>query len=512
LQLPVPVGAPPDLLYRLDTLCTCIVCKTFYITVVKVSVPKVELFFELGCCDFDDCCTMMNRALVVMPTIKQTASSYRTSVVDPANCSTMNCRPMPSPNALAEMVTAPRVRWDAVLRRLKNHPEEALSQCPIRPGDEEDSFGRIGHDRPCGGGNTVLHLALCRPYDSYYPSSTVVEALVRACPEAAWIGISTDDSPLHAACRRRATLETLRVLMDARPSVPRHDSRALLAFWESCSDLFGGDAELVRFCHEAHDREASSILVRLYHLLRYCTAPPDAIGSKRDRRSSVPPTRARDVRNVGMDSARGVNLDPLHPSYRRPQDNGPRGPRSQDDPGASGAVSPRPSHEWHAVNAAASLPLAPVGMLDLFLGDDPLVARLDRDGWSALHHAAAIGNAELPDVGQDVHDVADDEEQNDLPCVGKVRRLVDREPRLCRLSDRGTMRLPIHVAAASGLPHEALELLFREWPCALLRRDGTEGLYPALLAAAAAKSGGAATLDCLFRLLLASPQVLCLHR
>jgi hypothetical protein len=422
---------------------------------------------------------------------------------------------MPSPTILAEMVTAPRVRWEAVLRRLKNHPEEAWSQCPIHPGDREDSCGRIGHHRPCGGRNTVLHLALCRPYDSYYPSSAVVEALVRACPEAVWVGISTNESPLHAACRRRATLETLRVLIDARPSVPRHDSRALLAFWESCSDLFGGDAELVRFCQEAHDREASSILVRLYHLLRYCTAPSEAIERDPDRRSSVPSTQARDALNDGTDSTLGLSLDALHPSYRRLQDNGPRGPISQDDSGAAGAVSPRPStpsHEWHAVNAAASLPLAPVGMLDLFLGDDPLVARLDGDGWSALHHAAAIGNAERADVGKDVHDVADDEERNELPCVGKVRRLVDREPRLCRLSDRVTMRLPIHIAAASGLPHEALELLYREWPCALLRRDGREGLYPALLAAAAAKSGGATTLDCVYRLLLASPQVLCLHR
>jgi hypothetical protein len=426
---------------------------------------------------------------------------------------------MPSPNALAEMVTAPRVRWDAVLRRLKNHPEEALPQCPIRPGDEDDSCGRIGLDRPCGGGNTVLHLALCRPYDSYYPSSTVVEALVRACPEALWIGISTDESPLHAACRRRATLETLRVLMDARPSVPRHDSRALLAFWESCSDLFGGGAELVRFCHEAHDREASSILVRLYHLLRYCTAPPDAIGSGIAALGALQDGHSEDSMHLNRSTV-GSTLRPLRPL----EADGLRGPRSRDDVGACTdepsrsnreAQPPRPStpsHEWHAVNAAASLPLAPVGVLDLFLGDGPLVARLDGDGWSALHHAVAVGNAELPDVEQGVHDVADDEERNELPCVGKVRRLVDREPRLCRLSDRVTMRLPIHIAAASGLPHEALELLYREWPCALLRRDGREGLYPALLAAAAAKSGGATTLDCLFRLLLASPQVLCLHR
>jgi hypothetical protein len=460
-------------------------------------------------------------------------------LVDLTNCSTMSCHMMSSPNALVEMVTAPRVRWDAVLQRLENHPEEARIQRPIQPG-EEVSGGRIGHDCPCASRSTVLHLALSRPYDSYYPATGVVEALVRACPEAAWIGISVDESPLHAACRRRATLGTLRVLMDARQSVPRHDSRALLAFWGSCSDLFGGDSELVRFCQEAHDREASSVLVRLYHLLRYCTDPPNAIESFSTSVSPALEARIRHVLPDGpsehtIDSREGsTQLDArnqsgvqarqhfcgLHDDGKWEEANlveSSGGQTRSNHEASPRAVPPGPlllpatNREWHAVNAAASLPFAPVGMLDLFLGESPLVARLDGNGWSALHHAAAIGNAELGDVGQNTHGgVADDTAIDELPCVGKVRRLIYREPRLCRLSDRVSMRLPIHIAAAVGLPFVALELLYREWPSALLRRDGREGLYPALLAAAS--SGDVTSLDCVYQLLLASPQVLHLRR
>lgn len=218
---------------------------------------------------------------------------------------------------------------------------------------------------------------------------------------------------------------------------------------------------------------------------------------------------------AGNPSTTGFALDPLPES---PEDLHEHREQPQPSHEASlGAVSPDAprSKAWHAVNAAAALPFAPAGMLELFLGDAPLSSRLDGRGWSALHHAAAVGDAErMADAGREELDgvsdaSSDDDERHDEPaCVGKVRRLVLREPGLCRLSDPATFRLPIHVAAAGGLPIEAIEILCREWPSALLRRDGREGLCPALLAAAS----GATTIDCVYRLLLASPQVLHRHR
>lgn len=101
-----------------------------------------------------------------------------------------------APSVLHVMVTSYQInnRWDVVERRINRYPEEARYI---------DEFG-----------NTVLYNVLCRRVNSYPPSSTVRE-LVRAYPEAVWSGTIENrvgNSPLHAACQRRAPYDILRIL------------------------------------------------------------------------------------------------------------------------------------------------------------------------------------------------------------------------------------------------------------------------------------------------------------
>ena len=181
---------------------------------------------------------------------------------------------------LSIMVTAYQVRWNGVLERIRSHPWEAKQL------DEH--------------GHTVLYKALSRRIDDQ-PPFDVIKTLVEACPEAVWEGIiqlrdrdtvpaaagccSRDNharrirtpnntnvnTPLTVACWRRASLDTLEALAAARPSVPE-DVSALVALWNSYSELFGGEQELITVLCEG-GRESFLIFSKLHFILSYCVTP-----------------------------------------------------------------------------------------------------------------------------------------------------------------------------------------------------------------------------------------------
>lgn len=155
-----------------------------------------------------------------------------------------------TPTVLSIMVSSYQVQWRLVEGRIAAFPHEA------RYHDEH--------------GRTVLYMALSRRLDDY-PPVVVVKDLIRAYPEAVWHGIDKERSPLNAACWRRASYDILRLLMSERPSVKK-DRIALLSFWRSYCDLFRGESQLVEFLRESQDLEALRIIVRLFHLLSYCTS------------------------------------------------------------------------------------------------------------------------------------------------------------------------------------------------------------------------------------------------
>jgi ankyrin repeat protein len=151
-----------------------------------------------------------------------------------------------APTDLALMISFYQVAWRVVRHRL------------ARPFGVYEAHQHDEH------GCTVLYNALSRRVDDY-PPLDVVQSLIRAYPEAVRMD-NSGRSPLEAACQRGASLDILQALMDVRPAVPQ-DHKAFIAFWNSYSELMGG--ELVEFLREG-GREAASVLFRLESLLMYC--------------------------------------------------------------------------------------------------------------------------------------------------------------------------------------------------------------------------------------------------
>jgi hypothetical protein len=219
--------------------------------------------------------------------------------------------------------------------------------------------------------------------------------------------------------------------------------------------------------------EASSIIVRLYHLLLYCTSP-----QRPRKRNECLTLLAANFRDSPVDL---LSVSEEFDEWTRNDDS-----------------SCRPA--WHAVNAASSLPRsAPAGLVELFVHHQPLHTCFNDNGWSALHCLASAGRAKVSDGCDDSCQQHHEEDA----CVQKLQLLLSVSPSLSRVPDC-LQRLPIHVAAASGFPANGLRVLLESWPCSLLRRDGKDHLFPALVAAASQDT----SLDSVFLLLLACPHVL----
>lgn len=180
-------------------------------------------------------------------------------------------------SVLSIMATAHTVRWGALSQRLASHPQEAK---------QLDENGR-----------TVLLIVISRREDDYPPPKTV-QRLIEANPAAVWEGILPDlffqdsnnnngavhpmpllprqtdnnNSPLIVAAYRKASLEILKSLTSARPSVTG-DVASIVAIWNSYRELYhGSEQELISLLNDG-GREAFAIFSKLHHLLSYCTKP-----------------------------------------------------------------------------------------------------------------------------------------------------------------------------------------------------------------------------------------------
>lgn len=528
-------------------------------------------------------------------------------------------RSLNAPTVLNIMITSYRVTWAAVEERVREFPDEAR---------QVDEFS-----------NTVLYNALSRRIDDY-PPSDVVKAILRAYPEAVWMGLDVGKTPLIAACRRRASYEILSLLMNERPSVNK-DRDALLAFWQSYCDVFGGEEELVEFCREALDLEASRIVVRLFHLLSYCSCRTQQLipfrGLHTAAACSSDPAVHRYLLRAAPKEAKETDLAgdlPLHILCRNLEDKnqhdnqmvclrelieafpeavrlpGSRGdlplhiaiksgwssleiftevyPASmsiadgvegflpfqlaavsdspvnciyrllRDEPGLlhhrlinkrrtecvenfvvcepeaakatpvllsaiNGIDSQHnpglwesframlyrtcgvdPSYaSWLSIHAVSSLPMCTVGLLEVLSMQSQEMNQIDDRGWSPLHHVASCGKKEMGLLKFDSTICDKNGDDNKLPCIARLRWLLQRIPQTCRVCDRAG-QLPLHVAIQSQLPIVGLKIMYETWPEALMRRDGSNGLFPALTAA----TGQDASLETIYHVLLACPAVL----
>jgi hypothetical protein len=142
-------------------------------------------------------------------------------------------------------------------------------------------------------GRTVLYKSLSRRMDDY-PSSAMIRLIVEKHRAALWEGIVDlygndrgtlarlhppahfTNSPLIAAAWKRASLEILQCLTEARPSVPSQDMAAIVSLWNSYRDFYGSENELVNLLIEG-GREGLAVFVKLHHLLRYCTHPGESL-------------------------------------------------------------------------------------------------------------------------------------------------------------------------------------------------------------------------------------------
>jgi hypothetical protein len=149
------------------------------------------------------------------------------------------------PTLLHHYLSDFQVNWYLVRNHIVHRPEEASS--------------RNQH------GSTALYKALYRRVEDY-PSAVIVDTLLDAYPPAMWSYLD-DQSPLKAACWRRASLSILQRLIRCRPSRP-NDVDAIHALWKSYENLF--EENLIPIILEG-SREGTDILLKLYTMLEYCT-------------------------------------------------------------------------------------------------------------------------------------------------------------------------------------------------------------------------------------------------
>lgn len=145
------------------------------------------------------------------------------------------------------LVSAYQVRWRSVEERLATHPIEA------------SKLGPNGH--------SVLYLALVRRTEDY-PPGRVVRAIVRANPQAVWER-PQKTTLLEIACSRMASLETLEVLTETRPTIPE-DASSFSVLWRAYSKIYGDEDAFVAFLSSG-SAEAFHVGCKLQMLLRYLT-------------------------------------------------------------------------------------------------------------------------------------------------------------------------------------------------------------------------------------------------
>jgi hypothetical protein len=164
-----------------------------------------------------------------------------------------------------------------------------------------------------------------------YPSGAIIRLIVEKHRSAVWEGIvdlSGNDRmgrlqadyanyPLIVAAWKRASLEILQCLTEARPSVPSQDVAAIVSLWNSYRNFYGSEQELVNLLVDG-GREGFAVFVKLHHLLRYCTAPGESL---------VPWTEGRSL-NIACSAPHcpidlfHVILDKFPEQIRQPDDNG----------------------------------------------------------------------------------------------------------------------------------------------------------------------------------------------
>jgi hypothetical protein len=153
------------------------------------------------------------------------------------------------PTVLNVLVSAWQVRWRTVEERLSTHPHETKIL---------DT-----------GGCSVLYRALARRHDDY-PPVRIVRKLIDIYPHAVWERYNGGAvTLLEVACRSRASLETLEVLTQARPSIPE-DATALSAMWKICCESHGDEETFLQFL-KSGSAEAFLVGCKFQLLLRYIT-------------------------------------------------------------------------------------------------------------------------------------------------------------------------------------------------------------------------------------------------
>jgi ankyrin repeat protein len=179
-------------------------------------------------------------------------------------------------------------------------------------------------------GKTVLYKSLSRRMDDY-PSDAIIRLIVEKHRAAVWEGLADlngndrmarrqadyANSPLVVAAWKRASLEILQCLTEARPSVPSQDMAAIVSLWNSYRNFYGSEQELVNLLVDG-GREGFAVFVKLHHLLRYCTGPGESLVSWTNGRSL---TIACSAPHCPIDLFHFI-LDKFPAQIKQPDDNG----------------------------------------------------------------------------------------------------------------------------------------------------------------------------------------------
>ena len=428
------------------------------------------------------------------------------------------------PTVLSLMLSAHHVRWLMVEERIARHKEE-VSQCN-------------------SGGGSVLFQALSRRTEDYPPFS-VVRSLLQAYPAAIWeFHYDGKTSLLEIACWKLASLETLELLIKARPSV-KQDSEAIHALWMSYCRQYGGEHAFLEVLN-SDSQEAWLIGSKFHLVLQYITAEkllpctlhtaaatpscsvdlfrflceqlPNQIRQK-DEFGRLPLHYALDTAeddSTGVQQAKARLLFAAMPNDQERTTSSSAGNSEilttigwQEDAQVHPSDLARlldqlevldvlwtefhdtfrmpvdPS--WNLISGAVTVPFCPTDFLQFLMTRHPEKLREeDCFGWLPLHHALGVYCEERKGP-EELH----------------IEMLLLAYPDAITKKDKKG-RLPFHLAIINGRGLSVLKLLHRHYPESIYQKDDETGFVPFLLAA----HSPLASLTDVYYLLTCTPQVL----
>jgi Ankyrin repeats (3 copies)/Ankyrin repeat len=365
--------------------------------------------------------------------------------------------------------------WPGTLERIASHPDECKAvgvqgRTPLHVACDHDAPAEVVAAllKAYPEASLMVGTSSMNPLhitcSSHHASVDVVRVLLQGGVDSQTSMRDIDgDTPLHAACRCGAPMETLRVLMEANPSVVHERDyeglTPLLRLWVRCFVMLGDDVlERFRGPEDLHGElgetwQKTELLLRCAHL--GSLAGPSFS-------SMTSPSAAKNIASERIPPQYTFRL--VH---------------------AVAAVDcPRPVVKMATILYPKQLiEIDEMGMTPLLIASKAPIYKvrdLSDDGFMLEDRVYGDSDSDSD------HDMDDgDRADSGQPSVLEI--LVNANPFAARIESQfgpNKGRLPLHLAVATGKPwNEGIKSVLAAFPEAISRIDPLTGLYPFLQAA-----------------------------